>query len=133
MNRRDMLKWGALGTAVAGAPAAALARAGEGLDVLLLDTRFGHGPVDDMGAARVLTFAGDVTRIWYDHFDRAWRRPGFVVGGITGADALFVLETLAHQQGRKVVARNTLEAAPLVGGIAPVSWVIAPVHPSVLA
>ena len=129
MIRRDMLKWGALASALAGAPAAALAKAGAGLDVLLLDTRFGDGAAADMGAARVLTFAGDVTRIWYDHLDRAWRRPGFVVGGITGADALFVLETLAHQQGRKVVARNPLAA---VGGIAPVSWVIAPVHPSVL-
>ncbi|MEN7538298.1 hypothetical protein [Aurantiacibacter flavus] len=130
MIRRDMLKWGALASAMAGAPAVALAKAGEGLDVLLLDTRFGDGTTGEMGAARVLTFAGDVTRIWYDHLDCAWRRPGFVVGGITGADALFVLETLAHQQGRKVVARNPLAA---VDGVTPVRWVIAPVHPSVLA
>lgn len=133
MIRRDMLKWGALVPALAGVPAMARAQVGEGLDVLLLDTRFGEGPLDDMGAARVLTFAGDVTKVWYEHLDRAWRQPGFVVGGITGADALFVLETLARQQGRKVVARKALEVAPLPGGIAPVSWVIAPAHPSVLA
>ena len=131
MIRRDMLKWGALVPALSAAPGMALSNAPEGLDAMLLDTRFGEGSLAHSGATRVFSFSGDVTQVWYDHLDRAWRQPGFVVGGITGADALFVLEVLARQQGRKVVARNPLEAAPLPGGIAPVSWVIAPVHPSV--
>ena len=43
----------------------------------------------------ILRFAGDVTAVWYDQLDQRWRQPGHVLGGITGSDALFVLEVLA--------------------------------------
>ena len=131
-SRRDILKWGtvlpALGTGWHGAFAAAP----KGLDAMLVDTRF-PGALDVADAPMpVLRFAGDVTRVWYDELDARWRRPGFVLGGITGADALFVLETLALHQGRRVVSRTSLEL-PRVNDVQAIRWIIAPHHPSVVA
>lgn len=74
---------------------------------------------------------GDVTGLYYHRLDRIWRQPGFVLAGITGADALFVLGTLAGGYGRRVVSRRDLGERGQGGGGAPVAWIIAPVHPSV--
>ena len=69
---------------------------GVSLDRMLLDERFAaQFPADQAGVPQ-LRFAGDVTRVWYDTLDRRWREPGHVLGGITGSDALFVLEVLAR-------------------------------------
>lgn len=132
INRRDLLKWGAVAPALAAGSHAAFAQMPQGLDVLLLDQRFSPAPAPDRTGIPVMRFAGDVTNIWYDHLDMRWRNRGYVVGGITGCDALFVLETLASHQGRRVVSRTQLEA-PAVDGVTPISWIIAPHHPSVLA
>jgi hypothetical protein len=130
--RRDVLKWGVVAPALVAGPQVAMAGLPQGLDALLLDQRFAAGvPLDQRGVT-VLRFAGDVTKVWFETIDPAWRKRGFVLGGITGPDALFVLETLAHQQGRRVVSRNPLEV-PGAAGLAPISWIIAPHHPSVLA
>lgn len=127
--RRDVLKWGVIAPTLAGLPMAARAALPQGLDAMVLDRRF---PVEQPGiAATIHEISGDVTRLWFDVLDLRWRQPGFVLGGVTGADALFVLEVLARDRGRRVVARTSL---PGVGDLAgPVSWVIAPVHPSVVA
>lgn len=130
ITRRELITHGTLAASLAGLPQMALAAAPQGLDALLLDTRFlpqlpsGHAQVP------VVRFAGDVTAVWYDQLDRRWRQPGHVLGGITGSDALFVLEVLANHQGRRVVSRTVLPTAAR-DGIVPVSWVIAPHHPSV--
>lgn len=132
ISRRDIIKWSAVAPALAAGSQAAFAKLPRGLDALLVDERFGLASVHKRPGVRLMRFSGDVTRVWYDELDASWRRRGFVLGGITGSDALFVLETLAQQQGRRVVSRSRL-ADPDSRGIAPVSWVIAPVHPSVLA
>lgn len=130
--RRDVIKWGVVAPALVAAPQAVFAAAPQGLDAMLLDERFGaHIPQDHAGVP-VLRFAGDVTSVWYDQLDRRWREPGHVLGGITGSDALFVLEVLATQHGRRVVSRSVLGPAD-ARGVAPISWIIAPHHPSVLA
>ena len=130
--RRDVLKQGAVGSALLGVPAIAQEAGPQGLDALLLDTRFGAVIPAEQAGVPVLRFAGDVTRVWYDVLDRRWRQPGYVLGGITGSDALFVLEMLAAQAGRRVVSRISLGEAD-GRGVAPVRWIIAPHHPSVLA
>ncbi len=132
ITRRDLIKWTAVAPALATGSQAAFARAPQGLDALLLDERFSPEPAADYARIPVMRFAGDVTGVWYDHLDRRWRDPGYVLGGITGSDALFVLETLANHHGRRVVSRTAL-AEPNIDGVRPVSWVIAPHHPSVTA
>lgn len=134
LPRRSFLKAGAaLGAAaLPGLPLAAAALPADlpaGVDALLVDT--GYGPAPET-AARLISFAGDVTQVWFTQLDPRWRQPGFTLAGITGSDTLFVLETLARQHGRAVTHRSVLGAAD-ARGVAPVSWVIAPSHKSVLA
>lgn len=139
ISRRDLIKWGAVAPALAASGAAAsqpaFARMPAGLDALLLDERFSAPPTPDHAPDHdgipIMRFSGDVTQVWYDVIDARWRSRGYVLGGITGTDALFVLEVLANHHGRRVVSRTMLDEAP-VNGIAPVSWVIAPHHPSVM-
>lgn len=130
--RRDVLKWGALAPAVAGVSQAAFARSPQGLDAFMLDTRYVDSLPAEHAGIPAIRFAGDVTKPWFDTLDPAWRQRGYVLGGITGSDALFVLETLAQQHGRRVVSQTQL-GEKNDRGVAPVSWVIAPVHPSVMA
>lgn len=132
IDRRDMLKWGVVAPVLVGAPHAALAAVPGGLDGFVLDRRFLRERPAGLHASAFYGIDGDVTALWYETLDPLWRRPGFVLGGITGRDALFVLETLAPDRGRRVVSRKNLP--PGTGEReGPVSWVIAPVHPSVKA
>lgn len=132
ITRRDLIKHGAIGAGMVGLPQMALAAAPQGLDAMLLDTRFAADLPAGLAQVPVLHFAGDVTNVWFDLLDRRWREPGHVLGGITGSDALFVLEVLATQHGRRVISRTPV-GDPRDDGIVPVSWIIAPHHPSVLA
>lgn len=131
ISRRDVMKGGAIGSVLLAVPQMVSAAETPALDALLLDTRVVPTVPPGHEGVPLLRFAGDVTRVWYDHLDRRWRQPGHVLGGITGSDALFVLEVLAAQAGRRVVHRQTL--APADGNdVATISWVIAPHHPSVM-
>lgn len=132
IDRREVLKWGVVAPVLAGAPHAALAAAREGLDGFVLDRRFLRERPAGLHASAFYRIEGDVTALWYETLDPLWRKPGFVLGGITGRDALFVLETLAPDRGRRVVSRKVLPPAEGERE-GPVSWVIAPVHPSVTA
>ncbi|HTN14285.1 MAG TPA: hypothetical protein VL094_05730 [Sphingomonadaceae bacterium] len=130
ISRRDVMKWGAIAPALVGGSSRVMAKVPDGLDALVVDSRHAPGILANPGSTRVLGFDGDVTQLWFETLDPLWRKPGFVLGGITGRDALFVLETLAWDRGRRVVSRKDL---PSRSGRkdGPVSWVIAPVHPSV--
>jgi len=133
ISRRTLLQWSAALPVLV--PAAAPARAKgwpAGLDAVLIDRRFGEARMGAALAPRVHGFDGDVTDIWFRTIDPLWRRPGFVIGGITGPDALFVLERLAWDRGRRVVDRRELPGRGSDGRSA-TGWVIAPVHPSVRA
>jgi hypothetical protein len=131
ISRREVMKWGAVAPVLLGGAHAAFAKAPRGLDALVLDRRFAP---DSDGAAlrapRLYRIDGDVTALWYDVLDPVWRKPGFVLGGITGRDVLFVLEILAADRGRRVVSRKVMPARENQSE-APISWVIAPVHRSV--
>ncbi len=133
MTRRDVVKWAGVVPVAAASPALARAAAGApAIDLMLLDDRFAPLLADADMAAPVARFAGDVTRLWTGQLDTAFRGKGFVLGGITGSDALFVLEVLANHHGRRVVSQQVLGEAD-ARGVSPVSWVIAPHHPSKLA
>lgn len=131
IERRDILKWGVAAPLLAGVPQAVMAAMPETPDGFVLDRRFPLAQSADVGSARLFQVDGDVTALWYETLDPLWRKPGFVLGGITGKDVLFVLETLAPDRGRRVVSRKHLQ--PAGEGEGPVAWVIAPVHPSVKA
>ncbi len=134
ISRRDLMKWGALVPALVGGSARAMANVPDGLDALVVDVRHAPGIIANPGGVQVLRFDGDVTQLWFETLDPLWRKPGFVLGGITGRDALFVLETLSWDRGRRVVSRKDMPGrSGRMDGAAngPVSWVIAPVHPSV--
>ena len=132
ITRRDVIKWGVVAPALLGGTQAAFAKVPEGLDALVLDDRFSLDDEGTMRAPKLYHIDGDVTSLWYEVLDPVWRKRGFMLGGITGRDALFVLETLAADRGRRVVSRKALPARDGQGE-GPVSWVIAPVHPSVRA
>jgi len=128
MNRRHLLKIGAAAPLALGFPAA-LRAAGKGVALWVSDARYGQ-LAPSLRAATL--HYGDVTPLWIGTLDKAWRGRGFLVAGTTGSDALFVLEQLAWGRGRRVVERETV--APAANGRpALVRWVIAPVHPSVMA
>jgi len=130
MTRRDLVKWAGAVPVLAIPTLAQAAKGAPAIDLMLLDERFAaHLPAATTPMAR---FAGDVTNLWTNRLDAAFRQRGFVLGGITGSDALFVLEVLANHHGRRVVSRRTLAEAD-ARGVSPVSWVIAPHHPSVQA
>ncbi len=72
---------------------------------------------------------GDVTPLWVGHLSQQWRIGPRVMAGMTGRDALFVLETLAWDHGMRVTHRETLipSAAQTDGGNVPLlSWIMAP-------
>lgn len=132
ISRRDLLKWSAVTPAIIPDLHANLRSLPSGVDALVVDSRFSQPDIVDRFDRRVHLFEGDVTKVWFEVLDPRWREPGFVLGGITGQDALFVLERLAWDRGRRVTDRRELPAMG-TDGRPVVNWIIAPVHPSVQA
>lgn len=131
IERRDLLKLGVAAPLALGFPAALLARTA-GVAMWVRDTRFGMTGAGLIPAANEHLVDGDVTGLWTGSLDAAWRKRGFVVAGVTGSDALFVLEHLAWSRGRRVTQRQ--EIAPAQGNLpALVQWTIEPTHPSMKA
>lgn len=134
LDRRALLKTGGMLSAVAGVsgaafPGGAWASSLPAIDLRVIDDRVWPKEARLPTGAPIHHIDGDVTRLWYDRLDAAWRRPGFVLAGVTQADALFVLEHLAWDYRRRVVERRPLLGAD--GREEAISWIIAPAHPSV--
>lgn len=130
IHRRDLLKLAAATPLLSWAASSVSSDAPAQPDAVIVDQRFRDQLPSLPNHWRQYDIHGDVTLVWYEKLDPSWRRPGFELVGITGADALFVLEQLAWDRGRRVVARSTLrEATPYLPAL--VQWTIAPVHPSV--
>lgn len=129
-TRREFVQTGLALTAV---PLASLVfarthvEAGFTLDRFVFDRRFVSAQAAAAAAAQhgvpVAAFAGDLTELWYHELDLAWRHAPETLGGVTSEQALFVLETLAHDRQMRVVRR---EPGGLVAGERLVKWVIAP-------
>jgi hypothetical protein len=127
MTRRELLKIGLTSGALGAiAPAAMFAGAPVGRHFLhkaIFDERF---PTSVSFArawhrlgAPVHAIRGDVTALWYDDLYFAWKHGPIALAGMTTAESLFCLETLARDAGHRVTSRQTHE-----DGL--VSWAIGP-------
>ena len=77
----------------------------------------------------VVEISGDLTDLWVNNYSRKWKRAPMTLAGVTGQDALFVLETLAPDFGMRVVHKQALDSTSLSGEDSKVmvfSWIIAP-------
>ncbi|MPT47754.1 MAG: hypothetical protein E2598_04930 [Sphingobium sp.] len=135
LNRRGLLKAGGLASAALGVSGASMsakawAASVPAIDLRVIDQRVWPRAADMPQGAPLHLIDGDVTHLWYDTLYQAWKKPGFVVAGVTKADALFVLEHLAWDNRYKVIERRPLldDDGQATDAI---QWVIAPAHPSV--
>jgi hypothetical protein len=134
-NRRQVLKWAAAASAAATGvltlDASAIPSTDSSLPVELFvfDRRFADARAAAVrrsaSGVELAAFEGDLTQLWYERLDLRWRRSPMTLAGVTTAQGLFVLETLAHDRGMRVVQRVELPADARRGE--PLySWVIAP-------
>jgi hypothetical protein len=88
------------------------------LDGFVFDNRFIESVEAGSSAARhgakLHEIDGDVTDLWYHHLDLHWRNKPGAFAGVTGGDALFVIENLAWDRRLRVVYRG--RHAPPVDG-----------------
>lgn len=105
-DRRQLLKLGAAGLVMPLVVPVSAAAADARPAAVVIDSRFPDGPVLAAPGILRLQTDGDVTALWYDHLDLAWRARTGPVAGSTGADVLFVLERLAQDRGRTVLRRK---------------------------
>ena len=118
IDRRKVLQSGVVVSAAAVSPSVLLASASAeqpGRSPLrparfVVDTRFRESIVTGQAAQaaglNVVEVDGDLSRLWYDDLDLAWRQAPMVLAGVTGPDGLFVLETLANDRGMRLVFRG---------------------------
>jgi len=131
IHRRDMLKLGAAAPLLFSLPARAMA-APSMPEALVVDRRFDVSLAGLLRDLPRLATDGDVTHLWVDTLDAAWRKPGFALEGVTGDDVLFILEHFAWDRGRRVIHRQ--EVAPRSASRpALIHWAIAPVHPTMVS
>ena len=111
-NRREVLR-GAVALPFMALPLrAALAAAAPllSLERFVFDVRFAESAAIAAHAARLgirlSPIADDLMSLWYDELDLAWRKAPMALGGVTLADAFFVLETFARDRNMHVVYRG---------------------------
>ena len=77
----------------------------------------------------IAEISGDMTSLWIEQYSRQWKQQPMSLAGVTGRDALFVLETLAPDYGMRVIHKAPLAEAKALPGhadIALMSWIIVP-------
>ena len=77
----------------------------------------------------VVEITGDLTDLWINNYSAKWKRAPMTLAGVTGQDALFVLETLAPDFGMRVVHKQALDTPSLSSidnEFKVYSWIIAP-------
>jgi hypothetical protein len=111
-NRRDILRGAAALPLVAAPFGTALAAGAQvlSLERLVYDVRFAESGAiaahaESLGL-RLSPVADDLMSLWYDELDLAWRKAPMALGGVTLADAMFVLETFALDRNMHVVYRG---------------------------
>ncbi len=107
------------GLAIGGAallPQAARAAAPLQIHGFVFDARFAEAG-EIAGAACLAprwATSGDMMPLWYERLDLQWKEKPLPLAGVTTADALFVMETLAADYRMRVVYRG-LHSAPRDG------------------
>jgi len=89
------------------------------LERFVYDARFAEGfdvaqHVGKLGV-ELSPISDDLMTLWYDDLDLRWKEAPMALGGVTLAEALFVLETLAADRQMRVVYRG--EHAPAEDGM----------------
>ena len=80
------------------------------LDRVVFDDRypeavaFAHAAGGTAATSRALD-RGDVTALWYDELDAAWRDKPLTIAGMTQFGPMFVLERLARERGLELIMR----------------------------
>lgn len=74
---------------------------------LVLDSRFaGLAGLTDYARTKsmpVHAITGDITQFWYEQLHGRWHEQTGVLGGITGYGAMFCLEQLARDHGKRLI------------------------------
>ena len=113
VHRRGFIQ---AGLALSALPLAAHASDRLQLHGFVFDARFpeaGEIAGAACGAPRWST-AGDMMPLWYERLDLQWKEKPLPLAGVTTADALFVMETLAADYRMRVVYRG-VHSAPRDG------------------
>ena len=82
----------------------------------------------------IAEISGDMTELWVSQYAKQWKQQPMTLAGVTGSDALFVLETLAPEYGMRLIHKAVIyksqltqaEALPGHGNVDLVSWIIVP-------
>ena len=77
----------------------------------------------------VVEITGDMTELWIGQYSKQWKQAPMTLAGVTGSDALFVLETLAPDYGMRVIHKRALDtpgSQSVEGNPQVFSWIIAP-------
>lgn len=77
----------------------------------------------------IMEVSGDMTDLWINQYSKQWKQKPMSLAGVTGRDALFVLETLAPDYGMRVVHKSPVPDAKALAGHAEeslFSWIIVP-------
>jgi hypothetical protein len=129
-SRRSVVQGLAALAGLAGALEAVRAQAAapQPLYRIIVDDRFPHSArladaAFGQGRAPLARIHGDVTDLWFHDLALRWKQGPAPIAGITGPDALFVLERLGWDAGLRVSAR----ALPVRGSPA-VAWLMTPVR-----
>lgn len=122
MNRREILQAGLAGSTLsltglaAAADGAAASAAPLRLECFVSDARYAESLTAARYAQRhglaVHATSGDMTDLWYNRLSRLWKREPVAVAGVTGEDALFVVERLGWDHGLRAVYRGRHGTAP---------------------
>lgn len=103
-------------------------------DLVVLDVSLAPAPHFALQAARqghqVVTWSGDMTRLWNNDLHPLWSHGPATVAGLTSANALFCIEQLAWGHFMRAW---TWQIHKNLGGEEFVSWIIGPRTRSALA
>ena len=114
MDRRTFIEAGLALPAVSLVPSLGVATRALAAETLVLerlvydprfDEAFAVARRAEQAGLATTAVADDLMALWYDELDLLWREAPRALAGVTLAEALFVLETLAMDRGMRVVFR----------------------------
>ena len=103
------------------------------LESFVSDLRFGESIATATSlkaqGVPIAEISGDLTDLWIKQYSRQWKQKPMSLAGVTGKDALFVLETLAPDYGMRLIYRTEIpqnETSSTQEGMELISWIIVP-------
>ena len=103
------------------------------LESFVSDLRFGESIATATSlkaqGVPIAEISGDLTDLWIKQYSRQWKQKPMSLAGVTGKDALFVLETLAPDYGMRLIYRTEIpqeEISSVQEGLELISWIIVP-------